>query len=346
MAGSAWSDPEVSCLLAAMQILVTGATGFTGGHLARSLANQGHAVRALVRPGSATRELDVAGIELFEGQLTSAGDVLAAAANCEQVYHIAALFRTAGHPDSHYRDVNLGGTLNVLAAARQHGCERVVHCSTGGVHGHVAEPPADENYRFAPDDIYQRSKLEAEMAARAAIASGQPISIFRPGAIYGEGDLRFLKLFRAIHKRRFIMIGSGRTRLHLVHVDDMVQGIALCGSRPEALGQTFLIAGPQAPTLNEIADTAADIMNVPRPRLHIPVWPVYAAGWACEMLCVPFGIEPPLHRRRVGFFTHHREFDISKARRLLGFAPGVTVAEGIRRTTRWYAEQGYLGARR
>jgi dihydroflavonol-4-reductase len=342
---AAWFDQANSCLLAPMQILITGATGFTGGHLARTLASRGHAVRALVRPGSVTRTLSDLGIELFEGQLTSADDVLAATAGCEQVYHIAALFRTAGHPDSHYRDVNVGGTLNVLAAARQQGCERVVHCSTGGVHGHVAHPPADENYRFAPDDIYQRSKLEAELAASAAIATGQPVSIFRPGAIYGAGDLRFLKLFRAIHNRRFVMIGSGRTRLHLVHVDDMVQGILLCGSRTEALGQTFIIAGPQAPTLNEIASTAADIMGVPRPRLHIPVWPVYTAGWLCEMLCVPFGIEPPLHRRRVGFFTHHREFDIAKARRLLGFAPQVSVADGIRRTTDWYAQQGYLGAR-
>ena len=325
-----------------MKCLVTGATGFTGGHLARTLVAQGHTVRALVRPKSNTADLVKAGVEPFEGQLADAADVKAAAAGCEKIFHIAAVFRTAGHPDEYYTQVNVGGTLNVLEAARIHGCERVVHCSTGGVHGHIARPPADENYPFAPDDIYQRSKLEAEKAASAAIARGQPISIFRPGAIYGEGDLRFLKLFSAIQKRRFIMIGPGTTRLHMVHVDDLVQGIMLCGSEANALGQIFIIAGPEAPMLNEIAATGADIMGVPRPKLHIPVWPVYTAGWLCEMLCVPFKIDPPLHRRRVGFFTHHREFDIGKARRLLGYAPRVSVREGIERTVKWYAANGYL----
>ncbi len=311
-----------------MKVLVTGGTGFTGGHLARTLAGKGVVVRCLVRPRSDARALQAPGIELFEGELTSATEVAAAAAGCERIYHVAAIFRTAGHPDSHYYDVNVGGTENVLAAARQHGCERVVHCSTGGVHGHVANGPADENYRFQPDDVYQRSKVEGEMRARAAIEKGQPVSIFRPGAIYGEGDLRFLKLFRSISKRRFIMIGSGRTHLHLVHVDDMVQGIELCGTRPEAIGQTFIIAGPEAPTLNEIAATTADVCGVPRPKLHIPVWPVYLAGALCEAICVPLKINPPLHRRRVGFFTHNRDFDIGKARRLIGYAPRVHMREG------------------
>jgi dihydroflavonol-4-reductase len=328
-----------------MKCLVTGATGFTGGHLARTLARGGHSVRALVRPGSAANELKEPNIELFEGQLTSPEDVKRAASGCEQIYHIAAVFRTAGHPDSYYRDVNVGGTLNVLEAARVAGCERVIHCSTGGVHGHIEHPPADESYRFAPDDIYQRTKLEAELEVTAAAKRGQRVTVFRPGGIYGEGDLRFLKLFRSVQKRRFVMIGPGTTRLHMVHWEDMVQGIMLCGSSPNALGEVFIIAGPEAPTLNEIVAVTADIVGVPPPRLKIPVWPVYAAGWLCEMLCVPFGIDPPLHRRRVGFFTHHREFDIGKARRLLGFAPRVSVREGIERTIRWYVSKGYMPAR-
>ena len=206
----------------------------------------------------------------------------------------------------------------------------------------MENPPADENYRFKPDDVYQQSKLEGEMEAAAAIRRGQRVTIFRPGGIYGEGDLRFLKLFRAIQRRRFAMIGPGTTRLHMVHVDDMVEGILLCGSSAAALGEVFLLSGPEAPTLNEIAATAAQIVGVPAPRLHIPVWPVYTAGWLCEMLCVPLGIDPPLHRRRVGFFTHHREFDIGKARRLLGYAPKVSVREGIERTIRWYQAQGLM----
>jgi len=322
--------------------LVTGATGFTGGHLAQALANDGHQVRALVRPGSKTDHLRHPNIELIGGQLTDAKAVEAAAQGCDKIFHIAAVFRTAGHPDSHYYDVNVGGTVNVLEAARRAGCERVVHCSTGGVHGHIEDPPAAETYRLKPDDVYQRSKVEAEKAVQAAVGQGQRVVVFRPGAIYGEGDLRFLKLFGSIAKKRFFMIGPGTPRLHLVHVDDLVAGIKLCGSVDSALGETFLLAGPEAPTLNEIVRHASEYLRLPPPGVRIPVWPVYSAAWLCEMLCVPLRINPPLHRRRVGFFTHHREFDISKARRVLGFTPQVTPREGIARTIRWYADEGYL----
>lgn len=325
-----------------MRCLVTGATGFTGGHLARALARQGHEVVALVRPGSSSGALADAGVEIFEGQLTRKDDVAAAAAGADQIYHVAAVFRTAGHPDSYYRDVNVGGTINVLEAARKIGCERVVHCSTIGVHGHIEDPPADENYRTKPDDIYQQTKLEGELEARAAIERGQPVAIFRPGSIYGEGDLRFLKLFKSIRKGRFMMVGSGNVRLHMVHVEDLVGGIMLCGSKPEALGQIFILAGPDAPTLNELTAAAADAMGVPAPRLRVPVAPVYAAGWLCEIVCVPLRIDPPLYRRRVGFFTHHREFDISKAKGVLGYSPRVSYIEGVRRTAAWYAEQGLI----
>lgn len=325
-----------------MKCLVTGATGFTGGHLARTLKAQGNTVRALARPGSKVDELAREGIEVVHGQLVNSADVEAAARGCDTIYNIAAVYRTAGHTEQHYFDVNVGGTQNVLDAARKLGCERVVHCSTIGVHGHVENPPANESYRFAPDDAYQRSKLAAEKIVAQAQQAGQPAVIFRPGAIYGEGDTRFLKLFSAIAKRRFVMIGSGKTRLHLVHVDDLVDGIILCGTRPEALGETFILAGPQAPTLNEIAALVAQATGASPPRFHIPVFPIYAAGWLCEMLCVPFGIDPPLHRRRVGFFTHHREFDCSKAKLRIGYAPRIEPAEGIRRTARWYAQQGML----
>lgn len=323
-------------------ILVTGATGFTGGHLARRLAARGEQVRALVRDAARAQPLLASGIDVRVGQLTSLNDVIAAARGCDQIHHIAAVFRTAGHPDSYYRDVNIGGTRNVLEAARRLDCERVVHCSTGGVHGHIANPPASESYPFGPGDIYQRTKLEGELAAQAAAQRGQPVAIVRPGPIYGEGDLRFLKLYRAIARGVFVMVGSGTPKLHMVHIDDLVDGIMLCGTRDEALGEVFILAGPEAPTLNEIVRHIADALGVARPRWRVPVWPVKTAGALCEGICVPLRIEPPLHRRRVAFFTHHREFDCAKAVRLLGYAPKVQPTEGIGRVAAWYRAAGYL----
>ena len=215
-----------------MKVLVTGATGFAGNHLARVLVAGGCHVRALVRPenaGAASRTP-----ESKPSKASSRTRRNGQASRSRRLRtHLPFGVRSAVSPirTSRAADVNVGGTLNILAAAREHGCECVVHCSTGGVHGHIERPPADETYRFRPGDIYQRTKLEAELAATAAAERGQPIAIVRPGAIYGEGDLRFLPLFRVIQRRRFAMVGSGWSGLHMVHVDDLVSGIMLAGAR-------------------------------------------------------------------------------------------------------------------
>jgi nucleoside-diphosphate-sugar epimerase len=169
-----------------------------------------------------------------------------------------------------------------------------------------------------------------------------PISIFRPGGIYGPGDLRFLKLFRGIKHRRFIMIGSGKTRYQPIYIDDLVDGILLCGEKPEALGNIYILTGAQSVTLNELARLVAMAVGAAPPRLHIPLWPVYMVSHLCELLCKPFGIQPPLYRRRIDFFRKTRVFSIAKAQQELGFSPKVSLAAGLKQTADWYQTQGLL----
>ena len=95
-------------------------------------------------------------------------------------------------------------------------------------------------------------------------------------------------------------------------------------------------------TLNELIERIADVAGVAPPRLHAPVWPFWLAGAACEAICAPLGIEPPIYRRRVDFFTKSRAFDISRARAELGYDPQVSIREGARRTLEWYRAQGWL----
>jgi nucleoside-diphosphate-sugar epimerase len=116
----------------------------------------------------------------------------------------------------------------------------------------------------------------------------------------------------------------------------------LCGEVPGAAGRTYILAGAEVTTLNELTALIAEEAGVPPPRLHLPVWPVWLAGAACEALCTPFGIEPPLYRRRVDFFTKSRAFDISRARAELGYAPAVSLRDGIRRTLDWYRREGWI----
>jgi len=325
-----------------MQVLVTGATGFTGGRLAVELAARGNQVRAMVRNGSDTSFLEGHGIEFFEGDITDEDAVDRAVQGCEKVYHIAACFRTAGHPDSYYHDVNYSGAQYVLDAAKKHGCERVAHCSTIGVHGSVKKIPSDESAPYAPCDIYQRTKLEGEKLAIERQKRGQPVSIFRPAGIYGPGDMRLLKLFKTIHSGRFRMVGPGTVNFHMVYIDDLVDGIILCGEKEAALGETFILCGPKYVALKELVKLVADAVGVEPPHGHIPLAPVYAAAVMCEAVCIPLRIEPPLHRRRVGFFTKNRSFTHAKAQQVIGYEPKVSTAEGVKRTADWYFANGHL----
>jgi dihydroflavonol-4-reductase len=337
-----------------VRVLVTGATGFTGGHLARALAARGADVRALVRdPASpAAGDLSKAGVAVVPGDLRDAAALTAAAAGVDVVYHIAAIYRQAGLPASVYRDINATAVSAVIEAAARGGARRVVHCSTVGVHGdirggdsgaRVVHAPANEDAPLRPGDVYQETKVEGERIAREAAArTGIEVTIARPTGIYGPGDRRLLKLFRGVARRRWITLGSGEIYYHLTYIDDLVEGFRLCGEHPSAANRTYILAGGDVTTLNELVAGIAEIAGVETPTWHLPVWPVWTAGAICEALCAPFGIEPPLYRRRVGFFTKSRAFDIARARTEIGYAPAVGLREGIRRTLEWYRAHGWI----
>lgn len=325
-----------------MRVMVTGATGFTGGHLARALKGLGHDVRALVRDPTKAAGLEQEGIRTCAGDLANAEAVKRASHGCDVIYHIAAVYREAKHADEYYRRINVGGTRNVLAAAEEGHVGRVVHCSTVGVHGDVQQIPADENAPFSPGDIYQLTKLEGEMLVRDRIAAGTPAVIFRPAGIYGPGDRRFLKLFKTIYRGTFRMIGSGDVLYHMTYVADLVDGIVLCGEHPKALGQTYVLGGPRYSTVRELVESIARVAGKPVKPGHVPIAPVYAAATLCEWLCKPFGLEPPLYPRRLDFFVKDRAFSTAKAQRELGYRPKIDLEEGLRRTFDWYRAAGWL----
>jgi len=326
-----------------MRVLITGATGFTGGHLARRLAACGHTVRALVRDADRAGDLAVLGIELVAGDLRDQAAVGRSVAGIDVVYHIAALYRQAGLAPETYGAVNATAARAIVEAAARAGARRVVHCSTVGVHGHVDHPPANEDAPLKPGDVYQATKLEGERLVReAGTRTGIEVTIVRPSGIYGPGDRRLLKLFRGVARRRWITLGRGEIYYHLVYIDDLVEGFCLCGERPAAANRTYILAGAEVVTLNELVALVADVAAVPRPRVHLPVWPFWMAGAVAEAVCAPFGVAPPIYRRRVDFFTKSRAFDTSRARTELGYAPRVGLREGIERTLAWDRDHGWL----
>ena len=329
-----------------MRILVTGGTGFTGAALVRRLIALGHSVVAFdCKEGIAANELRKRGAEVLIGSVTDRDAVLAAVRGADIVHHLAAAFRELNVPQQHYHTVNVGGTLNVLEAAAAADVRKFVYCSTCGVHGNVAEPPADEEAPIRPADYYQLTKYEAEPLVREFVARGLRATILRPAAIYGPGDPeRFFMIFKRVSKGRFPMFGDGKTLYHPLYIDNLIDAFIAAMEPDAGNGEAYLIADERYVEIEELVRAVARALGVEVAIPHYPLWPLIAAGHVCDKVCRPFGIVPPIFPRRVDWFRQNRAFDISKARRDLGYAPRVSLDEGLLRTAQWYLGEGYLPA--
>jgi len=327
-----------------MRILVTGGTGFTGKALVQRLLEQGHQVVALdYKEGLKTQELRDRGAEVILGSVTDKDVVRRAVRGVEVVHHVAAAFREMNVPDTYYHEVNVGGTRNVLEAALAEGVRKVVYCSTCGVHGNVDRPPAGEDAPIQPADYYQRTKWEAEPVVREFNQRGLETVILRPAAIYGPGDPeRFFLIFKRVARGTFPMFGNGKTYYHPLYIDNLVDAFLLAMENGRGNGEAYLIADEQYLEIEDLVRRVARALQVDVKIPHLPVWPVVAAGHVCEKVCKPFGITPPLFPRRVDWYRQNRAFRIDKAKRDLGYAPGVDIDEGLRRTAEWYRREGYL----
>lgn len=327
-----------------MRILVTGGTGFTGKALVQRLLDQGHEVVALdYKEGLKTQELRNRGAEVVLGSVTDKEVVRRAMRGVEVVHHVAAAFREMNVPDSYYHEVNVGGTRNVLEAARAEGVRKVIYCSTCGVHGNVDHPPAGEDAPIQPADYYQRTKWEAEPVVREYNGRGLETVILRPAAIYGPGDPeRFFLIFQRVAKGTFPMFGNGKTYYHPLYIDNLIDAFLLAMENGRGNGEAYLIADEQYLEIEDLVRRVARALEVDVKIPHLPVWPVVAAGHVCEKVCKPFGITPPLFPRRVDWYRQNRAFKIDKAKQDLGYAPKVDIDEGLRRTAEWYRREGYL----
>jgi dihydroflavonol-4-reductase len=327
----------------ARTVAVTGGTGFLGSNLTRRLIATGRSVTVLVRDAAKLGSLGLEPTRVVVGDIRDPAAVAQVVEGADAVIHTVSNFRTASQTRAEAQAVNAGGTRLVVEAAERAGVKRLLHCSTIGVHGHVADTPATEEAPFAPGDDYQETKLEAEQVVRARIsATPMAIVILRPSSMYGPGDMRMLKMFRMLASRRFMMLGACEENFHAVYIDDVVDGFLLALTHPAAVGQTFFVGGPAYLPLRDYIAAAARAVAAPMPWLRLPYAPMHAAAVVCEALCAPLRIEPPLHVRRVRFFKNNRAFDIAKARRLLGYAPKVGLDEGLARTVAWYRSQGLL----
>lgn len=327
-----------------MKILVTGGTGFTGKALVRRLLDDGHQVVALdFQEGLKTQELRDWGAEVVIGTVTDKEVVDRCMKGVEVVHHLAAAFRQLNVPNSYYWDVNVEGTRNVLEAARREKVKKFVYCSTCGVHGNVDNPPGNEESPINAADYYQQTKYEAEPIVKEYQQKGMETTILRPAAIYGPGDPeRFFMIFKRVNKGMFPMFGNGKTLYHPLYIDHLVDAHVLAQEPGKGVGEAYLIADEEYIEIETLVQKTAAALKVDVKIPRFPVTPVIIVGHICEKVCKPFKITPPIFPRRVDWYRQNRAFSIDKAKRDLGYAPHISIDEGLRRTAAWYREEGYL----
>jgi nucleoside-diphosphate-sugar epimerase len=325
-----------------MVALVTGGTGFIGRHLVAALVGGGARVRVLARDPARAAGLDPRA-EVVAGTLTAPADAARAAAGAEVVFHLAGQIRPTADGPAAYRRSNVDATAALLAACRTIPLAAFVHVSSVGVMGRLAALPAHEGTPCRPDSDYGRSKAEAERLARQAGADGLPVVIARPAWVYGPGDRRTLRLFSAIQRRRFVLVGAGGTWLHPVYVGDLVEGLVRCATTPKALGETYILAGPEPVRLRDLCALVARLEGAPVPRLAVPRPLAWLGAAAAEGLGRLLGRPPLVYRRQLEFFVRDQLFATTKAREELGFTPATSLRDGLRRTIAWYREQNLFG---
>lgn len=342
--------------IASMRLLVTGATGFIGSRLALHAKECGIDVLATGRvaldmEASRAKELEAAGVALEIGSLQESV-MQRLLAGRDTVIHLAAAQHESQMPESYFRAVNVDLTRDLLDVCEDAGVQRFVYGSTMGVYGGClpgenrdAADVLDESSPVHPDNPYTRSKIAAEELVLAH-ARRMEACIIRIAETYGPGDWRLLKLFRAIERGQFYMIGGGENRRQCIHVSDLVRGLLLACQRSDVAGETFIFAGNEILTTNQMVLRIAHALDRKLPQLRLPAWPFVAAANVMERTLPLLHIRPPLHRRRLDFFLRSFVFSTTKAQQRLGFRPEIDFQAGVQDTAHWYRSNGLLGSRR
>ncbi|MBV8879043.1 MAG: NAD-dependent epimerase/dehydratase family protein [Planctomycetaceae bacterium] len=316
--------------------LVTGATGFVGSHVVRSLLSRGVRVRALVRPGTPAERLQAAGVEIAEGDLLNRDSVLRALEDCDFLFHVAALYAFS-HPDPTliYR-TNVDGTRTILEAARH--VRRIVYTSTVGALGCPGDGrPANEYVPVRERDLvgaYKKSKFRAQVVAEELAALGYPIVIVNPTTPVGPGDVKPTPTGRMIVD---YMAGKMKayveTGLNLVAVEDVAEGHCRAAERGR-IGERYILGSANL-HLRDIFQALGEITGVPAPKLRVPRWVPLGAALLSTAAARCMGRSPALSFEQVRLSSKFMYFDGRKAVEDLGM-PQSCVYSALERAVDWF----------
>jgi len=326
-----------------MTTLVTGAAGFLGSHVTRQLVASGETVRVLLRASSSNRAIADLPLEYVTGDLRDTASLQRAVDGAQRIFHVAADYRLWARKNREIYDSNVGGTKNILDAARRAGVEKFIYTSTvATIAVDRPELPTEATDARLEEMVghYKRSKWQAEEEVRSAARAGFPAVIAMPTTPVGPWDWKPTPTGKIILD--FLngkMPGYVETGLNFVGVEDCAAGHLLIAEKGK-IGQRYLL-GAENLTLKGLLDTLESLTGLPAPKLKIPHGLALGVAYANTVFSRLIGREPGIPVEGVKIAQHMMFVDSSRAQRELGFKPG-SVAAALERAVRWYQANGYV----
>jgi 2-alkyl-3-oxoalkanoate reductase len=330
------------------RVLVTGATGLLGSHLAERLSARGDRVRVLVRRGSPTDYLESFDVEVVRGDLTDATACAAAVAGVQRIFHCAAKVGDWGR----WREFQAGcidATRTLALAAASARVERFVHISSTSAYGHPPDQktPIEEAAALGQNvwalDYYTRSKVECERWLWSMSDAGNlALTVIRPSWLFGERDRTTApRLIGEFRRGRMMLLGSGDNPLSAVYAGVVADAAILAAHEPSAVGEAFNITSHERITQREFLNLFADALGLPPVTRHVPYHLAFAGGFLLELQDRLFRRSRPPRVTRYGAWLLGRdlEYSTAKARKRLGWQPAVGYRESVERTVQWFLNQ-------
>lgn len=329
-----------------MRYLITGATGFVGGHLAAACRQRGFPVTTIARATSDTSRLESLGVQIVRGDLSDRTAVEKALGEAQVVVHCAAKVGDWGDV-SDYRTINVDALRGLLEACRARTIHRFVHLSSLGVYEarHHYGTQESEPLPAQHVDGYTQTKVEAEQLVQQYQREHRlPTVILRPGFIYGPRDRTLMpKIIARMRRRqlRYVGWGSRKLALNTIYIANLLDAIFLAVEKPEAVGQIYNLTDGERVTKQQFVQTVISGLGLPRLRpLVPPLWLARLVAATSERLARRAGAKeaPTLTQAGLKFMALNLDFSIDKARRELGYQPRVSFAEGMEQTMAWYRQ--------
>jgi dihydroflavonol-4-reductase len=326
-----------------MEVLITGATGFVGSHVADRLIEQGHNVRALIRSSSSLKWLNDKPLKTVQGNMLEVESLREAVEGVDIVIHIAGV--TTAKDKKGYFEGNQVATRGLLEAAKRYnpGIKHFIHASSQTAVGPSLDgSPVTETTPPHPITTYGMSKRAAEEECERA-RQHFPVTILRLAAVYGPRDTAILTFFQTVHKRLKPLIGFGDKYVNLVHIDDVVNSFELAMRTPTALNETYMIGSEEQYSWKHVSNLTSQILERTGITVRLPHTLVYGVAGISELMNM-FKSKPSVLNWEKGkdIVQAHWTCSVEKAKSELNYRQTISLEEGIRKTTEWYKKEQWL----